>query len=52
MHICTAIKENVQSSQSERCKYINKREYNDDDDGAHLTPFGIEFQTEEKANEN
>ena len=29
-----------------------KREWNGDRDGAHLTSFGIEFQTEEEAKEN
>ena len=29
-----------------------KRDLNDDSDGAQLTSFGIEFQTEEEANEN
>ena len=28
------------------------RDLNDDSDGAHLTSFGIEFQTEEEAKEN
>ena len=32
--------------------YIFKRDLNDDSDGAHLTSFGIEFQTEEEAKEN
>ena len=31
------------------CKYVFKRDLDDDSDGAHLTSFGIEFQTEEKA---
>ena len=31
---------------------IIKRDLNDDSDGAHLTSFGIEFQTEEEAKEN
>ena len=29
-----------------------KRDLDDDSDGAHLTSFGIEFQTEEEAKEN
>ena len=29
-----------------------KREVDDNSDGAHLTSFGIEFQTEEEAKEN
>ena len=33
-------------------KYVFKRDLNDDSDGAHLTSFGIEFQTEEEAKEN
>ena len=33
-------------------KYVYKRDLDDDSDGAHLTSFGIEFQTEEKAKEN
>ena len=32
--------------------YVLKRDLNDDSDGAHLTSFGIEFQTEEEAKEN
>ena len=52
MHICTVIKETVQSLQTERNKYVFKRDLNDDSDGAHLTSFGIEFQTEEEAKEN
>ena len=32
--------------------YVFKRDLNDDSDGAHLTSFGIEFQTEEEAKEN
>ena len=51
MHIYTVIKEKVQSLQSERSKYVFKRDLNDSD-GAHLTSFGIEFQTEEEAKEN
>ena len=52
MHICTVIKETVQSLQAEQNKYVLKRDLNDDSDGAHLTSFGIEFQTEEEAKEN
>ena len=52
MHICTVIKDTVQSLKTERNKYIFKRDLNDDSDGAHLTSFGIEFQTEEEAKEN
>ena len=51
MHICTVIKDKVQSLQTERNKYVFKQDINDDSDGAHLTSFGIEFQTEE-AKEN
>ena len=52
MHTCTVIKDTVQSLQTERNKYVFKRDLNDDSDGAHLTSFGIEFQTEEEAKEN
>ena len=52
MHICTVIKDTVQSLKTERNKYVFKRDLNDDSDGAHLTSFGIEFQTEEEAKEN
>ena len=52
MHICTVIKDKVQSLQTERSKYVFKRDFNDDSDGAHLTSFGKEFQTEEEAKEN
>ena len=33
---------------TERDTYIFKRDINADSDGAHLTSFGIEFQTEEE----
>ena len=46
------IKENVQSLSTERNKYVFKRDLNCDSDGAHVTSFGIEFQTEEEAKEN
>ena len=52
MQICTVLKDKVQSLQTERNKYVFKRDSNDDSDGAHLTSFGIEFQTEEEAKEN
>ena len=51
MHICTVIKDAVQSLQTERSKYVFKRDLNDDSDEAHLTSFEIEFQTEEEENE-
>ena len=47
MHICTLIKEKVQSLQTERNKYVFKRDIDDDSDGAHLTSLGIELHTEE-----
>ena len=46
------INDTVQSLQTERNKYVFKRDLNDDSDGAHQTSFGIEFQTEEEAKEN
>ena len=52
MHICTVIKEKVQSLQTEQKKYVIKRDISDNSDGSHLTSFGIEFQTEEAAKEN
>ena len=52
MHKCTVIKDTVQSLKTERNKYVFKRDLTDDSDGAHLTSFGIEFQTEEEAKEN
>ena len=52
MHICTVIKDKVQSLQTERTKYVFKRYLNYYSDGAHMTSFGIEFQTEEQANEH
>ena len=51
MHLYTVIKQIVQSLLTERSKYVFERDVNDDSDGAHLTSFGIEFQTEE-AREN
>ena len=52
MHICTVIKERVQSLHTERNKYVFKQDLNDGSDGAHLTSFGIEFLREEEAKEN
>ena len=49
MHICTGIKEKVQTLQTKRKEYVFKRNIDDDSDGAHITSFGIEFQTEEEA---
>ena len=49
MHICTAIKEKVQSLKAERDKHVFKRDLDDDSDGSHMTSFGIEFQSEEEA---
>ena len=52
MLICTVIKDKDQSLQTERNKHVFKRDLDDDSVGAHLTSFGIEFQTEEEAKEN
>ena len=52
MHISTVIRDKVLSLIAERDKYVFKRDLNDDSVGAHLTSFGIEFQTEEEAKEN
>ena len=46
MHICTVYLITEQSN------HAFKRDLNDNSDGAHLTSFGIEFQTEEEAKEN
>ena len=46
------IKDAVQSLKTEQNKYVFKRDTNDDSDGAHLTSFLIEVQTEEEAKEN
>ena len=51
MHICTVIKDTVQSLQTEQNKYVFKQGLDDDSHGAHLTSFGIDFQTEEEAKE-
>ena len=51
MHICTVIKDSVQSLYIERNKYVLKRDIYDDSDGAHLTSFVVIFQTEEEAKE-
>ena len=45
------IKEKVQSLLAERNKCVFKRDLDNDSNGAHLTSFGIEFQTEAKENE-
>ena len=52
MHICKVIKDTVLSLYTERNKYVFKRDLDNDSDGAHLTSFRIEFQTEEEAKEN
>ena len=52
MQICTVIKDTAQSLQTERNKYVFKRDLDDYSDGAHLTSFGIELQTEKEAKEN
>ena len=52
MHICTVIKGKVLSLRTKRTKYVFKRDLHDDSDGAHLTSFGMEFQTEEETKEN
>ena len=48
MHICTVIKDTVQSLKTERNKYVFKRDLNDDSDGAHLKSFGIESRQKKK----
>ena len=48
MHICTLIKDTVQSLWTDQNKNVFKRELSDDSDGAHLTSFEIEFQIEEE----
>ena len=45
MHICTVTKEKVQSLQTEKNKYVFKRDLDDDSDVTHLTSFAIECQT-------
>ena len=52
MHICAVNKDTVQSLQTDKNKYIFKRDLNYDSDGAHLTSFGIQFHTEEEAKKN
>ena len=52
MHICTVIKDKVLSLSAERNKYVFKRDLDDDCDWAHMTSFGIEFQTKEEAKED
>ena len=43
MHICSVIKDKVQSLETERNKYVLKPDINDDSNGTHLTSLGIEF---------
>ena len=50
-HICTVIKENVQSLLAGRNNCLQMR-FKRNGDWAHLTSIGIEFQTEEEAKEN
>ena len=52
MHICTVIKDKVKSLETERNKYVFKRDLDDDSDGAYITSSGMEYQTEEEAKEN
>ena len=52
IHMSTVFKEKVQSLQTERSKYVFKRDLYDGSDWSHLTSSGIEFQTEEESNEN
>ena len=52
MLIFTVIKEKVHSLQTERNKYVFKRDLCNDSDRAHLTSFGIEFQRDKEAKEN
>ena len=52
MHICTVIKDTIQSLQTGRNKHVFKQDMNDVSDVAHLKSFRIEFQTEEEAKEN
>ena len=52
MHMCTVIKDKVQSLITEQNKYVFKRDLNNESNGAHLTSFGIEFQTEEAKENN
>ena len=52
MHICTVITDTVQSLKTEQNKNVFKQDLDDDSDAAHLTSFGMEFQTEEEAKEN
>ena len=44
--MCTVIRTKVQLLLTERKTYVFKRVLYDDSDEAHLTSFGIEFQTE------
>ena len=48
MHICTVIKDTVQSLQTERNKYVFKRDLNEDSDGAHLTSLEEKCSTNTK----
>ena len=43
---------NLHLHNSEQSKCVFRRDLDGDSDGAHLTSFGIYFQTEEVANEN
>ena len=45
-------KEKVQSLQTEQNKYVFKQDLHDNSDGANMTSFGTEFQTEEEAKED
>ena len=47
IHICSVIKEKVQSFETEQNKYVFKRDLYGDSDGAHMTSFRIEFLTKD-----
>ena len=51
-HMYNDQKEKIQSLWTERNRYVIKWDYDHDSDEAHLTSFGIEYQTEEEAKEN
>ena len=46
MHICTVIKEKVQSLQTEQNKYVLKQALDDDSDVAHLA--SLEYNSRQK----
>ena len=49
MHLCSLMKDNIQTLQAERNRYVYKRHLDYVSDGEHLTSFLLQFQIEGEA---